>query len=72
VGCECEVHSGCTPAQFEEFDRGYLERGWLLLSLHISEGDLYSAVWITQEHVKIAGRFLASYGITPASQMLVT
>jgi hypothetical protein len=71
-GCGIEIRSGRTKAQFDQYDNDNLERGWLLLSLHINERDLYSAVWISPEHLKTASRFLASYGITPASQMLVT
>ena len=71
VGCAFEVRSGRTYEQFEEFDRRNLERGWLLLSLHVNECDLYSAVWISPEHFERATTFLAEHGISPASRTAV-
>jgi len=71
-GGACEVRSAHTLAQFMEFDNANIDRGWPLLSLHIGEGDVYSAVWVSPEAFKSAQRVLAGYGITPASRMLVT
>jgi len=70
-GCGFEVRSGRTLAQFEEYDRGNLARGWVLLSLHINECDIYSAVWISPEHVETAKQVLAGYGITVAARTLL-
>jgi len=67
-GALFEVRSGRTLGQFEEFDRGNIERGWPLLSLHINESDVYSAVWISANHHETAKKVLAIYGITPASR----
>ena len=63
-----EVRSGRTEAQFRAFDQANAERGWPLLSLHISENDLSSAVWISPEHHEAATAMLAFYGITPATR----
>jgi len=71
-GYACDVCAGCTLVQFVEFDNVNIDRGWPLLSLHIGAGDIHSAVWVSPEAFKMAQRFLASYGITPASRMLVT
>jgi hypothetical protein len=67
-GCAFEVRSGRTLEQFEQFDRANQERGWPLLSLHLNECDLYSAVWISAAHYEIARKLLGAYGITPASR----
>jgi hypothetical protein len=65
----CEVRTGRTLEQFEKFDAGNLARGWLLLSLHINERDIYSAVWISPAHYVAAVKVLAGYGITPANRV---
>jgi len=65
-GWGCEIRSGRTLDQFEEFDSGNRARGWPLLSLHITEGNVYSAVWISPNHYETAQKVLAGYGITPA------
>ena len=67
-GCAFEVRSGRTFEQFEAFDHTNIARGWALLSLHISECDIYSAVWIGPEHLETAQKVLAAYGITPAGR----
>lgn len=69
-GCAVEVRSGRTLEQFEEFDRANIERGRPLLSLHINESAVYSAVWISADHYDTAKKVLASHGITPASREL--
>jgi hypothetical protein len=71
-GCGIEVRSGRTQEQFEAFDLANIDRGWVLVSLHLNEKSLYSAVWISSDHAKAAIRFLESYGITPASRLLKT
>jgi hypothetical protein len=70
-GCGFEVRSGRTSAQFEEYDRANLVRGWVLLSLHVNECEIYSAVWVSPEHAETACKLLASYGITPAERTLL-
>ena len=68
-GALFEVRLGRTLGQFEEFDRGNIERGWPLLSLHVNESDVYSAVWISANHFETAKKLLTVYGITPASRV---
>ena len=63
-----EIRSGSTEAQFRVFDQANVEKGWPLLSLHVSENDLYSAVWISPESFEAATAMLAFYGITPAQR----
>jgi hypothetical protein len=67
-GALFEVRSGRTKDQFEEYDRINRERKWRLLSLHINESDIYSAVWISPDHFATAKAFLAAHGITSAEQ----
>jgi hypothetical protein len=69
-GALVEARSGRTLGQFEEFDRGNIERGWPLLSLHINECDVYSAVWISVDHYETARKVLTGYGITSAVRTL--
>jgi len=68
AGALFEVRSGRTLGQFEEFDRGNIERGWPLLTLHVNPSDVYSAVWISANHHETAKKALALYGITPANR----
>jgi hypothetical protein len=63
-----EVRSGRTEEQFREFDQANIKRGWPLLSLHINENDIHSAVWISPNHYETAAAILAFYGITPAQR----
>jgi hypothetical protein len=67
-GALIEVRSGRTKDQFEEFDRVNRERSMQLLSLHINGSDIYSAVWVSTDHLKAARNFLKTYGITPAGR----
>jgi hypothetical protein len=67
-GALMEVRSGRTRDKFEEFDRVNRERNMPLLSLHINESDIYSAVWISKGHIKAAGTFLKAHGITLAKR----
>jgi hypothetical protein len=67
-GALIEVRSGRTKEKFEEFDRANRERNWRLLSLHINESDVYSAVWITSDHYETAKGFLLAHGITTAER----
>lgn len=64
-----EIRSGREKMKFEAFDRVNRERNWLLLSLHINEQQIYSAVWITSEHYDIAVQVLGAYGISPAKHL---
>jgi hypothetical protein len=59
-----EVRSGRPREKFEEFDLANKTRNSRLLSLHINEKDLYSAVWISPEHFEVAKAFLKAHGIT--------
>jgi hypothetical protein len=65
----CELRSGRTLDQFEGFDRANVARGWPLLSLHIDETGIHSAVWISPEIFGVAVKMLAFYGITPAERV---
>ena len=67
-GAGTEVRSGRTREKFEELDRGSQARNWRLLSLHINESDVYSAVWITSDHYEAAKTFLLAHGITVAQR----
>jgi hypothetical protein len=64
----CEVRSGRNLEQFVKFDQGNVSRGWPLLTLHITEGGIYSAVWLAPNHLKLAQKVMAGYGITQASK----
>lgn len=65
-GAILEVRSGREREKFEEYDRVNRERNRVLLSLHINEKSLYSAVWISAEHHEAASRLLKFYGISGA------
>ena len=69
-GCVFEIRSGCFQEQFEEFDRRNLARELPLLSLHINERAVYSAVWVTASHYATAEKVLTGYGITSAVRTL--
>lgn len=66
AGAKCEVRSARTRAQTLEFDRVGREQGRRLVSLHISDDHLYSAVWISAEHHPAAVEHMKRFGITPA------
>ncbi|MDB6108348.1 MAG: hypothetical protein JWR69_98 [Pedosphaera sp.] len=68
TGALIEVRSGRAKEKFEEFDRVNHDRNWQLLSLHINERELYSAVWISSAHFEIAKAFLLAHGITCAER----
>jgi hypothetical protein len=67
-GALIEVRSGRTRDKFEEFDRANQGRNCRLLSLHVNESDVYSAVWITSDHHETAKTFLLAHGITAAER----
>jgi hypothetical protein len=68
-GALMEVRSGRTRDKFEELDRLNAERNLRLLSLHINESDVYSAVWISSGHYEAVKAFLAAHGISPAESL---
>jgi hypothetical protein len=74
-GALMEVRSGRSKEKFEEFDRANRDRNWsllslhVMLSLHVNEGEVYSAVWIGKDHFEAAKTFLTSHGITCAERM---
>ncbi|MEI9896037.1 MAG: hypothetical protein WDN28_19745 [Chthoniobacter sp.] len=70
-GARFEIRSGRPEEQFREFDRANVSKGWPLLSLHVNETDLYSAVWISPERYEAATAMLGFYGITPAERKWV-
>lgn len=61
-----EIRSGRTEEEFLGFDRANRERGWPLLSLHVSEENLYSGVWVSEPHYESGVAYLRCYGISPA------
>jgi hypothetical protein len=67
-GALVEVRSGRTREKFEEFERVNREKNWPLLSLHINESDVYSAVWVSPDHFETAKTFLLAHGITVAER----
>jgi hypothetical protein len=67
-GALIEVRTGRTREKFEELDQANRARNWPLLSLHINESDIYSAVWISPGCFEEAKAFLAAHGITCAER----
>ena len=67
-GALIEVRSGRTKEKFEEHDSINRDRNYQLLSLHVNESEVYSAVWISSDHFETAKTFLAAHGITPAER----
>ncbi len=65
-GAGFDVRSGRAKDKFEELDKANRERSWKLLSLHVNEADVYSAVWISPDHYETAKAFLLAHGITAA------
>jgi hypothetical protein len=68
-GTGIEVRSGRKLDQFKKFDEANVERGWPLLSLHVSEDGTYSAVWISPNQYQTGKSLLGFYGITPAERL---
>jgi len=68
-GAAMEVRTGRNKEGFEEFDRTNREKDRRLVSLHINESDIYSAVWIASAHFETAKVFLLAHGITAAEVM---
>lgn len=67
-GAGCEVRSGRTNEKFGDFDRANQQRDWRLLSLHVSEDELYSAVWLSAPHYEAGVAHLRLFGISPAEK----
>jgi hypothetical protein len=67
-GAITEVRSGRTKEKFTEFDQAGIEKNRKLVSLHVNESDVYSAVWVSSDHYKTAKTILAAYGITCAER----
>jgi len=61
-----EVRSGRTKDKFEQIDNATRDQPWRLLSLHVSDDGLYSAVWISADHYETAKTWLAAHGVTTA------
>jgi hypothetical protein len=68
-GAPTEVRSGRARDKFEEFDRINSGRNMKLLSLHINESEIYSAVWISGEFFDTAKAVLLAHGITSAQRV---
>ncbi len=58
------MRSGRARDKFEEFDRENREKNCRLLSLHVNESELYSAVWLSSDHYEIGKAVLLAHGIT--------
>jgi hypothetical protein len=65
-GAAIEVRTGRARDKFEELDRVNRERDWRLLTLHVNESGVHSAVWISKDQFGAAKAFLAAHGIAPA------
>jgi len=65
-GTLVEVRSGRTKDKFEEIDDTKRGDQWRLLSLHVNDAGLYSAVWVSSDHFETAKAFLAAHGVTTA------
>ena len=68
AGAVVEVRSGRAFEQFKAFDNANTSRGMALLSLHVNEKALYSAVWINTDQLDAGKSTLAHFGITPAGR----
>jgi hypothetical protein len=68
AGAAIEVRSGRAKDKFEEFDRANRDRSWRLVSLHVNESSVHSAVWISADQFGAAKAFLAAHGITTAER----
>ena len=66
AGAMVEVRSGRTQDKFAAIDHAKRDQPWRLLSLHVSDDGLYSAVWISSDHFATAKAWLAAHGVTTA------
>jgi hypothetical protein len=67
-GAITEIRSGRMKEKFTEFDQAGIENNRKLVSLHVNESDLHSAVWISADHYETAKTVLTAYGITCAER----
>jgi hypothetical protein len=67
-GAITEVRSGRTKEKFTELDQASMEKNRKLVSLHVNESDVYSAVWVSSDHYETAKTILAAYGIMCAER----
>ena len=67
-GAITEVRSWRTKDKFMELDLAGIEHNRKLLSLHVNESDVYSAVWMSSDHYETAKTILDAYGITCAER----
>ena len=68
AGIEFEVRSGRTEAEFRAYDQETVTKGMQLLSLHKSAEDIYSAVWVSADHIEIATAVLRHHGLSRAQR----
>lgn len=67
-GAVTEIRSGRQKECFDQFDQVNLGRNIKLLSLHVNESDIYSAIWISADFYEEARSVLRTYGITSAEK----
>lgn len=67
-GAITEVRSGRSKEIFEQLDQANLDKNRRLVSLHVNESDVFSAVWISSGNYDTAKTVLTSYGITCAER----
>lgn len=67
-GTGFEIRSARREEEFRRLDQKNADRNWRLLTLHINESDVHSAVWISPDHYQTAVAVLAVYGVTPAER----
>lgn len=68
-GAYCEVRTGRTAEKFVDFDANNHARGWKLLSLHVSDDGLHSAVWLSEEQWVLGRFYLSQFGIGAAQRL---
>jgi len=65
---EFEVRSGRTESEFRGYDEANATKGLPLLSLHVLADGIYSAVWVSSDHIETADAVLHHYGLTRAQR----
>ena len=68
AGMEFEVRSGRTETEFRAYDEVNATKGLQLLSLNMSADDIYSAIWVSADHIEIATAVLHHHGLTRAQR----
>jgi hypothetical protein len=66
AGAGCDIRFGCTQDKFFDFNCANEKRDLRLLSLYMSEDELYSAVWVSLRQYDFAVAYLQLFGISPA------